>query len=93
VGLTHWSKANPNVGTNNQRSKFFFAPAHIEKRFKEWGPARFDEKVNGFFMETVQKTKDWLEYNEMEGLEALAKVHPEVCNGTRSPKEGIIIKL
>ena len=44
-------------------------------------------------MEAVQKTSDWLEYNEMEGLTALAKVHPEVCKGTRSPKEGIIIKL
>ena len=93
VGLTHWAKANPNAGTNNKRSKFFFAPAHIEKRFQDWGPAAFDEKVNGFFMEAVQKSSDWLEYNEMDGLTALANVHPEVCKGTRSPKEGIIIKL
>ena len=93
VGLTHWAKANPNAGTNNKRSKFFFAPAHIEKRFQDWGPAGFDERVNRFFMEAVQKSKHWLEYNEMDGLEALAKVHPEVCKGTRSPKEGIIIKL
>lgn len=93
VGLTHWEKANPNVGTNNKRSKFFFAPAHIEKRFQDWGPAGFDEKVNGFFTEAVQKSKDWLAYNEMDGLAALAKIHPEVCKGTRSPKEGIIIKL
>ena len=93
VGLTHWAKANPNAGTINERSKFFFAPAHIEKRFKDWGPALFDEKVNAFFMETVLKTSTWLTYNEMNGLEALAKVHPEVCQGTRSPKEGIIIKL
>lgn len=93
VGLTHWAKANPNAGTNNKRSKFFFAPAHIEKRFQDWGPAGFDERVNRFFMEAVQKSKNWLEYNEMDGLEALAKVHPEVCKGTRSPKEGIIIKL
>ena len=93
VGLTHWAKANPNAGTNNKRSKFFFAPAHIEKRFQDWGPARFDEKVNRFFSQAVEKSKTWLTYNEMQGLESLAKVHPEVCKGTRPPTEGIIIKL
>lgn len=93
VGLTHWTKANPNTGTINERNKFFFAPAHIEKRFQDWGPALFDEKINTFFMETIKKTSTWLIYNEMKGLEALAKIHPEICQGTRPPTEGVIIKL
>lgn len=93
VGLTHWAEANTDTGTIDERNKFFFAPTHIEKRFQDWGPALFDEKVNAFFMETVKKTSTWLTYNEMKGLEALAKVHPDVCQGTRLPTEGIIIKL
>ncbi len=44
VGLTHWAKTKPNDGIINDRSKFFFAPSHIEKRFNDWGPAVFDEK-------------------------------------------------
>ena len=39
------------------------------------------------------KTRQWLQFYEINGLEALAKVHPEVCNGNRSPKEGIIVTL
>ena len=39
------------------------------------------------------KTREWLSFNEINGLVALAKVHPEVCNGSRSPKEGIIVTL
>ena len=93
VGLTHWAKTDPEDGIINERSKFFFAPAHIEKRYKDWGPAVFDEKTNGFLIEAATKTRDWLHFNELSGLQALAKIHPEVCNGTRDPKEGIIINL
>jgi len=93
VGLTHWSKTNPTEGIINERSKFFFAPAHIEKRFKDWGPAIFDQKTNGFLINAAKKTRSWLVFNEINGLEALAKIHPGVCNGTRDPKEGIIIRM
>lgn len=93
VGLTHWSKTTPADGIINDRSKFFFAPSHIEKRFKDWGPAVFDEKTNGFLINAANKTRAWLKFNELEGLSALSKVHPEVCNGTRDPKEGIIIRM
>jgi len=93
VGLTHWAKTNPNDGIINERSKFFFAPSHIEKRFKDWGPVVFDQKINGFMVTAAAKTRQWLQFYEINGLEALAKVHPEVCNGSRPPKEGIIVIL
>lgn len=93
VGLTHWAKTNPKDGIINERSKFFFAPSHIEKRFKDWGPASFDQKVNAFMLVAASKTRQWIDFNEIQGLEALAKIHPEVCKGSRSPKEGIIVNL
>ena len=93
VGLTHWGKAAPPAGGKDTKSTFFFAPSHIEKRFRDWGPAEFDKKTNGFLMSAAKRTRAWLDFNELNGLEALAAVHIEVCNGTRSPKEGIIIKM
>ncbi|MGB1448256.1 MAG: DUF2855 family protein [Flavobacteriaceae bacterium] len=93
VGLTHWAKTNPKDGIINDRSKFFFAPSHIEKRFKDWGPAVFDEKTNDFLIKAAMKTRQWLYFNELKGIAALAQVHPEVCKGTRDPKEGIIIHV
>ena len=59
VGLTHWAKTNPKDGIINERSKFFFAQTY-RKGFKDWGPAVFDEKTNGFLIEAANKTREWL---------------------------------
>lgn len=93
VGLTHWSKANSPSSAANDSSQFFFAPSHIEKRIKDWGPEEFDRKTSAFLRKAAMKTRSWLDFNVLEGLAALSTVHPEVCQGRRSPKEGIIIKL
>jgi len=34
VGLTHWDETKPGVGALKERSEFFFAPTHIQKRMK-----------------------------------------------------------
>ena len=93
VGLTHWGKANPKDNSLAHKSKFFFAPGHIEKRYKDWGPEVFEQKTQAFLFNTSKATRAWLEFNEIEGLEALAKLHGEVCAGTRPPREGIIVKM
>ncbi len=93
VGLTHWGKANPKDNSLAHKSKFFFAPGHIEKRYKEWGPEVFEQKTQAFLFSTSKATREWLQFNEVDGLAALVKLHGEVCAGTRPPKEGIIVRL
>ncbi|MFS4494619.1 DUF2855 family protein [Maribacter sp. 2308TA10-17] len=93
VGLTHWANAKPKEGTISERSAFFFAPGHIQKRMKEWGPDTFDKKTAGFLMETAAKTKSWLIFKELNGLNQLAAIHPSVCAGILPPDEGLIINL
>lgn len=93
VGLTHWTDALPQKGIIKERSEFFFAPGHIQKRMKEWGPAGFEAKTSSFMRETAAKTKEWLTFKEIDGLEELAKIHPAVCEGKIPPSEGLIVKL
>lgn len=99
VGLTH----SHDTGLNNDasvsddkqdsKSEFFFAPAHIQMRMRDWGVAGFEQKTGTFIMQTVAKTRDWLKLKKVAGLEGLTSVYGDVCDGKVAPDEGIIIEL
>lgn len=95
VGFTHWDKASPKPkkGIITERSEFFFAPGHIQKRLKEWGPAVFDQKSAAFMMKAAAKTKEWLTFKKIDGLEEMAKIHQVVCEGKIPANEGLIVEL
>ncbi len=93
VGITHWANTKPQEGIISDRSKFFFAPSHIQKRLKDWGPEGFDQKTSAFLVETAAKTKKWLKFKQLNGLHQLAQIHPMVCVGALPPDEGLIIMV
>ncbi len=93
VGLTHWTHAKPQEGIIKERSAFFFAPGHIQKLLKEWGPDRFELETSAFLMTTAKKTKAWLKFRQVNGLEELAAIHPAVCQGTIPSDEGLIVVI
>jgi len=95
VGITHWDKASPKPkkGIITERSEFFFAPGHIQKRMKEWGPAGFDQKTSTFMMETAAKTKEWLTFKKVDGLAEMAKIHQAVCEGKIPANKGLIVEV
>lgn len=93
VGLTHWDETAANEGVIAERSEFFFAPAHIQKRIKDWGVAGFDQKTANFILETVVKSRSWLKLRKLSGLDGLATVYVDVCAGRVAADEGIVIEL
>jgi len=93
VGLTHWTDTKPQEGIIAERSKFFFAPGHIQKRLKEWGPAGFDQRTASFMMETAAKTREWLTFKKIEGLSGLATIHTDVCEGKIPANQGLIVNI
>lgn len=95
VGITHWDKAQPKPkkGMITERSEFFFAPGHIQRRMKEWAPAGFDQKTAAFMKETAIKTKEWLTFKKVDGLGEMAKIHQAVCEGKIPANEGLIVEL
>lgn len=95
VGITHWDKAapKPKKGMITERSEFFFAPSHIQRRMKEWSPAVFDQKTSAFMMEAATKTQEWLTFKKIDGLAEMAKIHQAVCQGKIPANEGLIVEL
>ncbi|MFT5484393.1 MAG: hypothetical protein ACI9GW_003058 [Halieaceae bacterium] len=92
VGITHWEATGDNPDINTERSEFFFAPAHIQMRIKEWGVEGFDEKTANFIKNTVAKSRSWLKLKTLPGLQGLESIYPDVCAGAVAPDEGIIIE-
>ena len=93
VGLTHWDETKAGDGLISERSEFFFAPAHIQKRLKDWGPDGFTQRTSSFMQQTAMKSRAWLKLRAIDGLPGLAEVYEDVCEGRVAADEGLIIEL
>lgn len=93
VGLTHWDEAGKSDGIIRERSEFFFAPAHIQKRLQDWGPDGFTSKSSAFMHAAIENSRRWLKLTTLDGLPGLQKIYRDVCEGRLAPEQGLIIKL
>ena len=75
------------------RTEFFFAPAHIQKRIGDWGYEGYSEKTNIFMAARALQSKDWMQVKEISGLEEFIKTYEEVVAGNINPNEGIIVLI
>ena len=92
VGLVDWQNLE---GENPlpKKGEFFFAPAHAEKRQKEWGLLGFQQKIGiawQQFMDAIQST---ISIKEHIGVEELQKLYSDMLNGKIDPKYGNIVSL
>jgi hypothetical protein len=83
----------PHPGIIGARSEFFFAPAHIQMRMKDWGPDEFAKRTSTFLKETAVKTLGLLHFEKLAGLNGLAAVYPDVCEGRVAPDQGLIVEM
>lgn len=93
VGLTHWHHAGQKMEIAKEKSEFFFAPGHIQKRIKEWGSAKFEQTSSQFLVRSAQKIGNWLSYETINGLDGLSAIHEDVCHGNISPDKGLIVEM
>ncbi|MEM1134318.1 MAG: DUF2855 family protein [Bacteroidota bacterium] len=92
VGLVDWQHLE---GENPlpKKGEFFFAPAHTEKRQKEWGVSGFQQKIGiawQQFMDAIQST---ISIKEHIGVQELEKLYSDMLNGKIDPKYGNIVSL
>ena len=91
VGLTHWEGARKDANINRDRREFFFAPARIQQRMKDWGAAEFQKRAFGFVMGSAAKSAAWLKIETLDGLDQLPPVYDEVRDGKMSPQTGLVV--
>jgi hypothetical protein len=98
VGMTHWDNevtADDALGQAmlRDRTEFFFAPAHIQKRVKDWGYEGYNNKTNVFMASRAIQSKQWMQVKEIFGMEDFLPTYSKVVAGVINPIEGIIINL
>lgn len=89
VGVTHRDAAGH--GPRLARSEFFFAPSHIEKRLKDWGPHGFFDRSAAFVKATSERSRDWLQVRELQGLEALQAIFSDIADGRIAADVGLVV--
>ena len=98
VGMTHWDNettAEDALGQAmlRERTEFFFAPAHIQKRIGEWGHEGYAQKTNAFMSARALQSNNWMQIKNIIGLEDFTATYKEVVAGQIKPHEGIIVEL
>ena len=76
-----------------QRSETFFAPSHIQKRLKDWGPEVFEQKTTAFMRSTIRRSASWMKLTQLNGLDGLADVYQDVCEGKVNPEARLIVVM
>ncbi len=68
VGGTHWDhRADSDAPTVGPPPEFFFAPAQIAKRTKEWGQATLDDRVGEAWRRFSGWVDEWLTFERYDG--------------------------
>ena len=98
VGMTHWDNevtAEDALGQAmlRERTEFFFAPAHIQKRVKDWGYEGYNQKTDEFMEARSNQSIDWMTVKEIAGLENFISTYEKFVRGDINPNEGIIVEL
>ena len=98
VGMTHWDNevtAEDALGQAmlRERTEFFFAPAHIQKRVKDWGHEGYNQKTSEFMKTRSIQSADWMQIKKIIGLENFISTYEKFVSGNINPSEGIIVEL
>ena len=71
----------------------FFAPGHIAKRAKDWGPGEFERKAMAFWQGVALKSRSWLKIRVPSGLAETVPVFDDLREGRVPPDVGIVVSL
>ena len=81
VGVTHYDANAMGSDFIRERSAMFFAPGHIQKRAKDWGPGEFEKRAFAFWHDAAVKSRDWLTIKKEAGSGAVDRAYRDVLNG------------
>ncbi len=93
VGITHADARKPGEGIIRERSALFFAPSHIEKRSKDWGPGEFEKRAFAFWKDAALNSRDWLKIERVLGAPAAEAAFHKMRKGAYPPEAGVIISI
>ncbi len=94
VGGTHWDhKVEVRDDLAKPAPVFFFAPAQISKRSKEWGAGELAVRIAGAWDEYASWADGWIDFRAVTGPAAVIGAYLELLRGSLDPKLGCIASL
>ena len=96
VGMTHWNKGGTvedalAEAELQDRTEFFFAPSHIQKRNSDWGVEGYNKRTSIFMSNRAEQSREWMQIKEISGLDKFIQTYQEIVSGDIKPNEGIIV--
>ena len=96
IGATHWEAGGFEPETEplpGPAPEFFFAPAQIQKRVGDWGPAGFQQRLAQAWTGFRDFAAGWLSVERGAGPEAVQRVYDDTLAGRVPPDRGQVLSL
>lgn len=91
IGLTDWK--SDKQFKSIPVAQFFFAPTHIQNRYKEWGPEKTNLLLGESMYEFIGKVEKWMKLVYIEDKQSLNNLYLEMLKGNIDPGKGYIVKI
>jgi hypothetical protein len=94
VGASHWEnasfRADPLPGA---QPEVFSAPAVVERRAHELGPAEFNQRLGRAWLAFADRVPELLKIEVSTGADALGRAYDALTAGTADPRKGYVFSL
>lgn len=93
VGSTHWDAPADQRPLVGPKPEFFFAPAQIAARTKEWGRDGLDERVGTAWREFSDWCRTWLRIERTLTATGVEHLYGELLAGRVDPRLGHVCRM
>ncbi|MGV7218755.1 DUF2855 family protein [Bradyrhizobium sp. UFLA05-112] len=93
VGLTHRATDADEGALPGAKPRWFFAPDHIRKRAKDWGPGGIDQRFGVAWSGFAPMLEKCLTVVENRGAEAVRQIYLDTLKGRIPPEQGHMLSL
>ncbi len=93
VGATHWENGGDAGSLPGAKPTFFFTPAHIEKREKEWGAGMVMVKAMMASFAVVESIKGAMSVEWINGAAGLDTIWQALLDNQVAGKRGLMVSL
>lgn len=93
VGATHWNEKRARGDMPGAKPAFFFAPAQMDKRDKEWGEGMLFLKAFAAGAQLAASIKDIMNVELIEGPQDVEQIWKDMLDNKVSARRGIMASL
>jgi hypothetical protein len=93
VGATHWEAQRHKGTVPGAKPTLFFAPSHIARREKEWGPGAVLMKAFAASAKIAQGVASHLEVTQVRGAAAVEQQYLALVNNQVPPSRGLMLSM